>query len=71
MKFSEWINKKINEGKKPQPVQMPTQTSSKISVNPGKDRIPSGRKNTSFDSRPKRLRTRGSQNRKELQDGNY
>lgn len=71
MKFSEWINKKINENKKPQPVQMPNQTSNKISIDPGKDRIPGGRKNTFFDSRPKRLRTRGSQNRKELQDKDY
>ena len=63
MKFSEWVNKKINEGKNTQPVQMPKEISNKISLKPIKDRLPSGRKETSFDSRPKRMRTRSSQNR--------
>lgn len=69
MKFSEWVI--LREEKKPQPVIMPKQISNKLIIKEPKDRLPTGRKETSFDSRPKRLRTRGSQNRKELQDRDY
>jgi hypothetical protein len=63
MKFSEWMNKRLNEDKKSQPVQMPKEISNKIKIKPAKDRLPGGRVDTSFDSRPKRLKTRSSQKR--------
>lgn len=63
MKFSEWMNERLNESKKSQTVQMPKEVSNKIKIKPAKDRLSGGRRDTSFDSRPKRLRTRSSQKR--------
>jgi len=50
------------------PVQMPKEKSSRIEFRDAKERVPVGRRNTSMDSRPKRLRTRGSQNRGAMRD---
>lgn len=67
MKFSEWVV--LREEKKPQPVIMPKQISNKLIIKEPKDRLPTGRKETSFDSRPKRLRTRSAQKRAALDEG--
>ena len=69
MTFSNWLEKRLTlEGKKAQPVQMPKEISNKLELKPVKDRVPGGRKNTTFDSSPKRLRTRGSSHRAAIKD---
>jgi hypothetical protein len=50
------------------PVQPPKEKSNKIEFEDAKERIPVGRKNTTMDSRPKRMRTRGSQKRGAMRD---
>jgi hypothetical protein len=53
------------------PVQMPKDNSNKIEIKDAKERVPVGRKNTTMDSRPKRLRTRESQKRGAIRDQDY
>lgn len=67
MKFNDWVI--LHESKKKsKPVNMKKEKSEKIEVEEPKQRIKSGRKNTQFDDRPKRLRTRSDINRKYLSD---
>jgi hypothetical protein len=56
MKFSLWLEKRNQK------------TDMKMPTGDRKQRVAGGRKNTTFDTRPKRLRTRQSQN-KQSQDG--
>lgn len=67
--FSGWVARRLALESKggARPVQMPKGDSNKISVDAPKDRIPGGRRETGMDSRPKRLRTRGSKNRDAIQ----
>jgi len=68
--FSDWMGRRLALEAKgpPKPVQMPKEKSSRIEVKDAKERVPVGRRNTSMDSRPKRLRTRGSRNRAAVRD---
>jgi hypothetical protein len=68
--FSGWMGRRLALEAKghAKPVQMPKEKSNKIEFEDAKERIPVGRKNTSMDSRPKRLRTRGSQKRGAMRD---
>lgn len=68
MKFSKWLKNRINEGKKSRPVIMPKEKSNIIKVKEPKQRIPMGRKDTSFDSKKqgRKSGTRGSVTRKSI-----
>lgn len=63
--FSSWLGNRLALESKggSQPVVMPKETSSKVEFRDAKERIPGGRRNTTMDSRPKRLRTRGARKR--------
>jgi len=63
MKFSNWL-----ESKKANSIQMPKEKTNKIEIKDAKARYPTGRPNTTMDDRPKRLRTRGSVNKKVIRD---
>lgn len=68
--FSDWVGRRLAlEAKRaPRPVQMPKEKSNKIEVGDPKERIPVGRRDTTMDSRPKRLRTRGANRRDAMKD---
>ena len=70
MKFNEWLKDRIilEAGRKraPKPVSMPKPDSNIVTPKrEPKQRIPKGRKNTTFRDRPK---TRGSEIRRALED---
>jgi hypothetical protein len=67
MKFKDWII--LHESKKKsKPVSMKKEKNNKIEIEIPKQRIQTGRKNTIFDDRPKRQKTRNDVNRKFLND---
>lgn len=68
MKFSRWLENRIVEGKKAQPVQLPKEKSNIIKVEEPKQRIPSGRRDTSFASKKhgRRSGTRDSVKRRSI-----
>lgn len=70
--FSKWVKNRMfaEAKKKPQPVQMPKEDSTKIEVPKVKERKSGGRKNTTMDTTPKRTRTRGDASRKSIEDSN-
>jgi hypothetical protein len=63
--FSDWVGRRtVLESKGgPKPVQMPKERSNKVKFKDVKQRVPGGRRDTTMDSRPKRMRTRGDRNR--------
>lgn len=68
MKFSDWVENKILNEKKAQPVQMPKKQSNIIKLSePSPQRMAGGRKNTSFDPK-KNKGTKGEKNRKAIND---
>ena len=71
--FSDWVEGRLaleSRGAS-RPVQMPKGDSNKVGFEVPKDRIAGGRRETSMDSRPKRLRTRGSKNRDAMRDQGF
>jgi len=73
MSFSVWLeNRILLEGKKSKksiPVTMPKEVSSKIELKePSPERIPKGRRNTTFKSGARREGTRGAIIRKSVSD---
>lgn len=73
MKFSTWLeNRLMTEGGKKggsNPVQMPKPESNVVKPSgEAKQRVAGGRKDTSFDPRPNRLRTRSATNRRAIEE---
>ena len=64
--FTNWM--KLQESKNTQKVEMPKKQTNVIDFKQPKERIPGGRKNTTFNSRPKRLRTRGDEKRRAISE---
>lgn len=69
--FGEWFLLKEGSKKRAsQPVQMPEVQTNKIKIRKPKDRLPGGRRDTSFSDEANK-RTRGSVNRKAIEDSGF